>query len=145
MRAAMLLALVFVSTANAQYVQNATPETPISGADLKWSSDPDCRPGNCPLGIHHVPGMLPGHPTAATLWPRIIRVECKKEGEKLKCDYPARSPSVGRAEYVLYEPVIHEPQVVNNTVIMQQPANPPEVIVKEVTVVKEVPPKKIKE
>lgn len=124
--------------------------TPVTGekicvTDLKWMGDPDCRPGNCPNGIHHVPGMMPNYPTAAVLWPRIIRVECVMEEGKMKCDYPARSPDVRRGEYILYEPVFKKEPV--QQVIIQQ--TPTEVIVKEVvkevTIIKEVPPKKIRE
>jgi hypothetical protein len=85
--------------------------------------------------------MLPGQPTAATLWPRIIRVECTMEMGRMKCDYPPRGPEVGRGEYIMYEPVLKK-EPVQQVIIQQQPT---EVIVKEVTVIKEVPPKKIRE
>jgi hypothetical protein len=118
-----------------------TPDSPTPVPALKWVGDPDCRPGNCPHGIHHVPGMLPNQPTAATLWPRIIRVECVMELDKMICDYPARSPDVSRGEYVMYEPVFKKAPV--KQIIIQQ--MPSEVVVKEVTVIKEVLPKKIRE
>jgi hypothetical protein len=131
--------------AMAQLAIPTTPDAPVTVSSLRWVGDPDCRPGICPHGIHHVPGMLPGHPTAATLWPRIIRVECTMEDGKMKCDYPARTPSVGRGEYVMYEPVFKK-EPIQQVIIQQTPA---EVIVKEVvkevTVIKEVPPKKIRE
>lgn len=144
----MLIVTTLALAANLVWAQLATPtspDTPVSVSSLRWIGDPDCRPGSCPLGIHHVPGMLPGHPTAATLWPRIIRVECVMEDGKMKCDYPARTPSVGRGEYVMYEPVLRK-EPVQQVIIQQTPA---EVIVKEVvkevTIIKEVPPKKIRE
>ena len=136
---------ISANLAMAQLVTPTNPDAPVSVASLKWIGDPDCRPGNCPHGIHHVPGMLPGHPTAATIWPRIIRVQCTMEDGKMKCDYPARSPDVDRGEYVLYEPIFKKEPV--QQVIIQQ--TPTEVIVKEVvkevTILKEVPPKKIRE
>ncbi len=144
----MLIVAILALTASlamAQLVTPTNPDTPTTVAALKWIGDPDCRPGNCPHGIHHVPGMLPGQPTAATIWPRIIRVECVMEDGKMKCDYPARTPSVGRGEYVMYEPVFKK-EPVQQVIIQQVPA---EVIVKEVvkevTIIKEVQPKKIRE
>lgn len=142
----LLTALAFsANVAMAQLAEPTDPTRPVTVSALRWAGDPDCRPGNCPQGIHHVPGMLPGHPTAATLWPRIIRVECVMEDGKMKCDYPARTPSVGRGEYVMYEPVFKK-EPIQQVIIQQMPA---EVIVKEVvkevTIIKEVPPKKIRE
>lgn len=144
--------VIFVSmmltsgVAMAQLATPVSPQAPVPVTALKWADDPDCSPGNCPNGIHHVPGMLPGHPTSATIWPRVVKVPCTEVDGNMKCDYPSRSPGVGRAEYVMYEPVKEKEVVVNvpPTKVVVKEVLVKEVV-KEVTIVKEVPPKKIRE
>lgn len=55
--------------------------------------------------VFHVPQYLPGEPTAATIWPRVIQVLCTRTGEGLQCDGYSWSPSMGRAEYLFFTPV----------------------------------------
>lgn len=57
-------------------------------------------------GDHHVPGYLPGHPTAATLWPRVVHVPCKRDEANgdLACAGYGISPL--RGEYIYVRPVV---------------------------------------
>lgn len=56
--------------------------------------------------IYHAPQYLPGSPTAASLWPRVIRVQCQQAGEGLQCDGYHWAPWMGHAEYLYFTPVI---------------------------------------
>jgi hypothetical protein len=65
-----------------------------------------------PVGdnLYHVPQALPGVPTAATLYPRVVDVECvKAKTGTVVCDGYNWLPSLGRGEYILIRPVIKEP------------------------------------
>ncbi len=88
----------------------------------KWDND-----------IFHAPQYMPGYPTAAVLYPRIVEVQCKRSGSLLVCKGYNWTPDMGRGEYLMVRPVIVpevKPTVVTNTVT----------IIKEVpvTVTKEV-------
>lgn len=80
-------------------------------------------------GYYHIPQYLPTHPTAATIWPRVVEVECDKVDGKVVCDGYHWLPKMGRAEYIMIIPRMRE-----------QPKPLPPVIV-----YKEVPVKKKKE
>lgn len=56
--------------------------------------------------IYHAPQYLPGYPTAASLWPRVIRVQCQQAGDALQCDGYHWAEWMGRAEYLYFTPVI---------------------------------------
>lgn len=85
--------------------------------------------------LRQAPGYLPYHPTAATVWPRVIEVDCVKQSSgNLDCEGYRWSPSMGRGEYIFIQPRIKEPV---EPVIIER-AVPFEVI-------KEVPAKKIRE
>lgn len=56
--------------------------------------------------VYHVPQYLPGFPTAATLWPRIVHVRCRQTPSLLQCDGYHWTPAMGRAEYLYFVPVI---------------------------------------
>jgi len=85
--------------------------------------------------IYHAPQYMPGNPTAATLYPRVLEVPCTQVGEVLECK--GYSWDVGRSEYLLIRPVIvKEPTVVEKVVTVIVPG--PEVFV-------EVPVKRKKE
>jgi hypothetical protein len=64
-------------------------------------------------GLFFVPGYLPGYPTAAVLWDRVIDVNCKKVVGGLSCDGSALHDQqvANRGEYILYRPVIQNPPV----------------------------------
>lgn len=83
--------------------------------------------------IFHAPQYMPGYPTAAVLYPRVVDVQCKLTITGTQCKGYNWMPELGRGEYLMIRPIITEepkPVIVTNTVI------------KEVLVLKEVPPKK---
>jgi hypothetical protein len=57
-------------------------------------------------GDFHAPNYLPGHPTAAALWPRIVRVACRHDAASgaLLCDGYDVSP--WRGEYLYVSPFL---------------------------------------
>jgi hypothetical protein len=79
-------------------------------------------------GMYHAPQYMPGSPTAATIYPRVIDVKCTQVGGMLNCDGYNWSPDMGRAEYLMIRPTIVKPV---------QP--------KVITIIKEVPVKQGKE
>lgn len=82
-------------------------------------------------GIYHTPQFLPGFPTASTIFPRVVDVECVEQPSgSLNCAGYNWSPDMGRAEYLLVRPIVKKP--VAPTVV-------------NVEVIKEVPVKKIRE
>jgi len=89
--------------------------------------------------LYHTPQYMPGNPTAATIYPRVITVDnCIKSADGAKCDGYNWSPAMGRAEYLFVQPrKVAEPPV-PVTIIKEVPG--PERII-----LKEVPPKKKRE
>ena len=91
-------------------VENGSGEpnaTGIENAD-KWDQ-----------GVYHAPQYMPGYPTAATIWPRVVDVPCTKVGDKVICNGYNWTPDMGRGEYLMIHPMIAEPTkpiVVTNTV-----------------------------
>ena len=86
-----------------------------------------------PDGVYHAPQYLPGSPTAATIYPRVVEVNCTKNADgSLNCEGYHWLPEMGRAEYLLVKPRVVE-------------APKPVIVEKVVTVIKEVPAKKIRE
>lgn len=78
----------------------------------------------------HVPNALPGHPTAATLWPREVEVACDVDTQgRWLCDGYDVHPALGRGEYVYVRPVRREPEPVVNVTCpcCTAPAAPPPV------------------
>ncbi|MDP9601083.1 hypothetical protein ABL840_21655 [Variovorax sp. NFACC27] len=52
------------------------------------------------LGVWHVPQYMPGYPTAATIWPRVIVIQCTND---LCAGYEV-TPEMGRGEYLFFVP-----------------------------------------
>ena len=73
-------------------------------------------------GVYHAPQYMPGYPTAATLWPRVIDVPCTKVSGTIICNGYNWTPDMGRGEYLMIHPMIAEPVkpaepiVVTNTI-----------------------------
>lgn len=134
MKKMVLAALLVASTgfAFAQTVNVSREELGSGSPELKgmenatrWDND-----------IFHAPQYMPGFPTAATLWPRIVDVRCDKTATGLNCDGYHWTPDLGRGEYLMIHPIIKEPApVVTNTIVKEVP----------VIVLKEVPVKPKKE
>ncbi|MGH8822168.1 MAG: hypothetical protein ACREWJ_12860 [Rhodoferax sp.] len=53
------------------------------------------------FGVWFAPQYLPGWPTAATIWPRVVNVQCTKN----ICDGYAITPEMGRGEYLFFRPI----------------------------------------
>ncbi|WP_260397227.1 hypothetical protein [Variovorax sp. KBW07] len=51
-------------------------------------------------GVWHVPQYMPGFPTAATLWPRVVILQCVSN----LCDGYELTPELGRGEYLFFRP-----------------------------------------
>lgn len=79
--------------------------------------------------VYFTPQYMPGYPTAATIWPRVIDVKCKRSEIDLMCDGYQWRPEYGRGEYLMFRPVIQK----------QQPPTKPRIVYVE------VPPKKKKQ
>jgi hypothetical protein len=56
--------------------------------------------------VYHAPQYLPGFPTAATIWPRVIEVPCRQVGASLQCEGYHWTPRMGRGEYLYFTPVL---------------------------------------
>lgn len=90
--------------------------------------------------IYHAPQYMPGHPTAATLYPRVVDVPCVQTTTGLSCKGYNWMPEMGRGEYLMIRPIIqveNKPQVITEMHVIQKET------VREVLV--EVPVKKKKE
>lgn len=80
--------------------------------------------------IFHAPQYMPYHPTAGTIYPRVVEVPCMKTFGGLKCEGYNWLPKMGRGEYLFFKPVIVEE---------------PKPVIVEKTIIKEVPVKKIRQ
>jgi len=91
--------------------------------------------------ILHAPQYMPYHPTAATIWPRVVEVPCTKAADgKLNCAGYNWNSSMGRAEYLFVAPRVVEPTPTEMIVITKTREVP---VIREVLI--EVPAKKKKE
>jgi hypothetical protein len=90
-------------------------------------------------GIYHAPQYMPSFPTAGTIWPRVVEVECDRTPQgAFVCDGYDWLPSLGRGEYLFIRPMVKAPAPVVEKVIERVVPGPERVILKEV----EVKPKK---
>lgn len=131
MKKLVLAALMVASTGAALAQQVSVARNDLgSGSPGQYGSENATRWDN---DIFHAPQYMPGFPTAATLWPRIVDVPCVKVGADLNCDGYHWTPDMGRGEYLMFRPVVKDvPAPVTNTIIREVP----------VIVLKEVPAKK---
>lgn len=87
-------------------------------------------------GMFHAPQYLPGFPTAATIWPRTVEVDCEKDKVgHVSCKGYHWTPDLGRGEYLFVIPKLKE-------------QNPPNIVIvpgPERLVIVEGPPKKIRQ
>lgn len=103
-KTAVVLWAIFagVVTYNAQAADTATNQVQLgSGVPSEGGVT------NAPLvmdGMYHAPQYLPNHPTAATIWPRVVDVDCTKAGQVVKCDGYNWTPDMGRGEYIYIRP-----------------------------------------
>ena len=73
--------------------------TPFGSGTPDLSGYENAKPVNG-LGVWHVPQYLPGFPTAATVWPRVVSVRCKGG----LCEGYVITPELGRGEYLFVVP-----------------------------------------
>jgi hypothetical protein len=59
-------------------------------------------------GLYHIPDYMPGYPTAAVIFPRVVDVNCVKTKDGLICDKFNWQPSIGRGEYIFIRPHVVE-------------------------------------
>ena len=79
---------------------------PLGSGEPGQAGFENAQPVAIDENVYHVPQYLPGFPTAATLWPRIIQVRCRQTPSLLQCDGYQWVPAFGRAEYLYFVPVI---------------------------------------
>jgi len=77
---------------------SGTPGT--TGGTTATSSLPD--------GLYYAPQYLPGFPTAATIWPRVVDVNCVKSDADIKCAGYEWLPELGRGEYLYIRPNVKD-------------------------------------
>lgn len=53
------------------------------------------------FGVWHAPQYMPGFPTAATIWPRVVDVRCADN----TCAGYLITPEMGRGEYLFFRQV----------------------------------------
>lgn len=59
--------------------------------------------------LYHAPQYLPGYPTAAAIWARVVNVACVRvEAGGLRCNGYNWQPGLGRGEYLFFRPVVVE-------------------------------------
>lgn len=132
----IMAAVVFLSaTAAAHILQNdVVIEREALGSGTPGLSGYERAVPVLENNIYHAPQYLPGYPTAATIWPRVIEVPCVRQQSGLKCQGYHWTPAYGRAEYLFFTPKVVEPVepvVITKEVIVQ---SPPKIILKEVPV-----------
>lgn len=52
--------------------------------------------------IYFAPQYMPGYPTAAPIWPRVVEVPCKQVQGNLVCENYKWRPEYGRGEYLMF-------------------------------------------
>lgn len=119
MRPFLITALALLGAASlGAHAQAATGNTaPVTNVQIQRNILGSGSPGEEPGGyenaervlndIYHVPQYLPGSPTAATIWPRVIDVPCARASSgELLCQGYEWLPKFGRAEYLFFRPVL---------------------------------------
>lgn len=91
-----LLLAVVSATASAQYlVQNKIlgPNNVENGSGLGIKVFGD---------FYHVPQFMPGFPTAATIWPRVVKTDCRFTDRNIYCDSIRLTQYGDRSEYLFF-------------------------------------------
>lgn len=128
---AMIAAVAFAGTpTNTSVPVNVNVQNETLGTGVPGSSSGTVKAYPLPDGTYFVPQYLPGSPTAATIYPRVVDVPCiKNQDGTLTCSGYHWSPEMGRAEYLFIQPRI-----------VVQPAA--KVVVQKVVPTKVLPPTK---
>lgn len=72
--------------------------------------------------VYFAPQYLPGEPTSASIWARVIDVPCHQTGTEIQCQGYNWSPSMGRGEYLYFRPIL---VASGGLPVMPQPADKP--------------------
>jgi hypothetical protein len=89
-------------------------------------------------GIYHAPQYLPSNPTAGSVWPRVVNVDCvKSPNGTYLCDGYNWLPGMGRGEYLYIRPTV---KAVPAPVVVEKTVPVPVIVERKVFV--EVPVKK---
>ena len=114
------IGIVFAQQVNITRESLGSGQPGMSGVEnaTKWDND-----------IFHAPQYMPGYPTAAIIYPRIVEVQCTKSQNGLSCKGYNWTPDMGRAEYLMIRTTV-TPEVTPPT---------PIILTNTVTVIKEVP------
>ncbi len=77
-------------------------------------------------GLYHVPNYLPGFPTAATIWPRELPLDCEPDADsgKPSCSGFEVYPATGRGEYLFVRPMLKTVPLVTVPIQQNAPAAP---------------------
>ena len=76
-----------------------------AGISWEWIEDVAGTDNADPVadyGVWHVPQYMPGFPTAATIWPRVVDVRCAEDNA---CTGYLITPAMGRGEYLFFRPI----------------------------------------
>lgn len=122
--AVLLVVLGGILANNATAQDVAIYNTPLgSGTPGSTSKLEDAKP--VMDGMYHAPQYMPGYPTAATLFPRVVDVECTETDDlstnsmKSVCNSYNWSPAMGRGEYLFIRPTKgKEPVVVEKPIVI---------------------------
>ncbi|SEJ77024.1 hypothetical protein SAMN05216567_101244 [Variovorax sp. OK605] len=99
--AACCLATAAVSAAAAPPPNNLLRIERVNmGSGVQNASGTDVAEPVGDLGVWHVPQYMPGFPTAATIWPRVVIVPCSTD----LCSGYELTPELGRGEYLYFAP-----------------------------------------
>lgn len=128
----LIFATILSLTVSAAFSQQVTIKYEELGSGVPESNSPEnaVRWDN---DIFHAPQYLPGYPTSASLWPRLVDVLCAKHDKILTCDGYHWTPDLGRGEYLMIHPVIKQESTENVTTIIEKV---PVIVLKEVPVKK---------
>lgn len=113
MKITIIIASMFLcGLASAQTLQR--PDMKIRQVDMGSGAPTNAKERNATIaqevgdyGVYFAPQYMPGYPTAATIWPRVVNVRC--DGDM--CEGYENSPALGRGEYLFFKPI----QVVSRT------------------------------
>lgn len=71
-------------------------------------------------GYYHATQYMPYFPTAGTIWPRVVTVDCTQAGGKVQCNGYDWLPAMGRGEYLFIVPRVAVAPVKPAVVIKEQ-------------------------
>ena len=113
-----LLAIMLIATVSgAAIADTVNVRQHDFGSGVPGSDGSTAATSVLPEGLYYVPQYLPGNPTAATIWPRVIDVKCVKAADGgANCEGYNWLPEYGRGEYLLIRPIVIEPPVVQKVV-----------------------------